>query len=442
MFAAIKAGYARTITYYVFAAPPTSAAYRHNANDPTLVLEEYQFTIGYGDETGLDDGFARVAGVAVGGRRLGDKQRGPKTRIDDEEKIKDAGDQMLRQLEALIANLDPLPPGSKIGIRMTYVRDTPPEYEPPFFEAAAPKPESLVETRAAADADADDNVNAVDCGQVDTRFHTMTLRWRDKRQAQACGGGDDATHAYGDITEKENVLPPAAPLASAAAAARLANERTPDLPSARSYPNDLPFESQADPEQDPVFRVPSVVQPRDGLKPTDLATTEARDYHYQHNSESRPFDSESQGVGFPPPTRAPPPGISRAAPKTQNTGSVGLSMSRDHNRKSLSKPKRSPSSPFGTLGSGKKAKQTQAGSFSFGDAPTGSQFSRESLGGVLFGKQLMFGGGFWSPIRCVHGSGNGNGNGTQNSKERPRFDFDAKRNASAPEAAWKKTLRG
>jgi len=141
VFAAIKAGYARTITYYVFAAPPTSAAYRHNANDPTLVLEEYQFTIGYGDETGLDDGFARVAGVAVGGRRLGDKQRGPKTRVDDEEKIKDAGDQMLRQLEALIANLDPLPPGSKIGIRMTYVRDTPPEYEPPFFEAAAPKPE-------------------------------------------------------------------------------------------------------------------------------------------------------------------------------------------------------------------------------------------------------------------------------------------------------------
>jgi|TARA_B110000977_G_scaffold138503_1_gene175852 hypothetical protein len=457
VFAAIKAKYARTITYYVMA-PELSPT-----DDSEIVLEEYQFTIKYdSDDSGKDD--ATVEEVAVRGTSKDSK----KTLLDDEENIKDAGDQMLRQLEVLISNLDPLPEGAKIGIRMAYVENVPPEYEPPFFEAAAPPSD----TNALADAE------AFDCGSVETRFHTIALRWKT--------GGRDGEEDVG-VQEKENThVALRGTKGDNTAAAQVPDENTnavvastkalagadanledgkpplakqnqkkhpppvfhPPLPGPRSYPNDLPFESQAEPG------------------PSDMP----RDYHYQSEpqTQSEP-QSESQGGGE---LRGFSDALAMRAPALRQpshlTGSIGLSMSQGGGRRDPTSSKRSPSSPFGTLGSGFK-KQKQSTSFSFGNndggaSVGGSQFSRESLGGVLFGRGGntnfgngsggfgggfgSFGGGFGSPIRRGTRGSVGNDTG--------HFDFDAARVSAAadnknaktrkgfpstPEAPWKKRLR-
>ena len=138
------------------------------------VLEEYAFTIRYGEQTGAGDEqtgdiFENVS-VRAGRRGISRKTAwgaSPSaSSLDDEEKIKDAGDQMLRQLEALIEHLEPAPSGSRIGIRLTYVDATPPEYEPPFFESVEPTHGTI--------GDGDERR---DCGAVETRFHALSLRW-------------------------------------------------------------------------------------------------------------------------------------------------------------------------------------------------------------------------------------------------------------------------
>ena len=146
VFAAVKA-VARTITYYIVGPPDVracvasedaaDAADERKSSHPRdesevdddereRVLEEYAFTIRYGEQTGAGD----VAGdifenVSVRAGRRGISRKtawgaSPSaSSLDDEEKIKDAGDQMLRQLEALIERLEPAPNGSRIGIRLT-----------------------------------------------------------------------------------------------------------------------------------------------------------------------------------------------------------------------------------------------------------------------------------------------------------------------------------
>ena len=198
VFAAVKAKYARTITYYIVGPPDVracvasedaaDAADERKSSHPRdeseadddereRVLEEYAFTIRYGDQTGAGESpagdiFENVS-VRAGRRGVSRKTAwgaSPSaSSLDDEEKIKDAGDQMLRQLEALIEHLDPAPSGSKIGIRLTYVDSTPPEYEPPFFES--------VEPSRTGDGTFESTAERRDCGGVETRFHALSLRW-------------------------------------------------------------------------------------------------------------------------------------------------------------------------------------------------------------------------------------------------------------------------
>jgi hypothetical protein len=288
VFAAVKAKYARTITYYVVGPPSVAAKGERggdengadfsekgdsfeDADDETeRVLEEYAFTIRYGDETSPADAAAAgpagdvfenvsVRATTKTSRRLdasvsGGRERGVRasSSLDDEEKIKDAGDQMLRQLEALIEHLDPVPVGSRIGIRLTYVDATPPEYEPPFFES--------VEPSGNAEHGLKFRGEQTECGSVETRFHALSLRWT------GLAGADQDLAEDGAADLEANL-----PLDAKRKASAL-------------FP--FPFESQPEPEPEPVV--------------------ECRDYHYLSQSEPQ-LDSESQGLGAARgPARSPP----------------------------------------------------------------------------------------------------------------------------------------
>jgi hypothetical protein len=344
VFAAVKAKYARTITYYVVGPPDVrarvasedaaDAADERKSSHPRdeseadddereRVLEEYAFTIRYGEQTGAGD----VAGdifenVSVRAGRRGISRKtawgaSPSaSSLDDEEKIKDAGDQMLRQLEALIEHLEPAPNGSRIGIRLTYVDATPPEYEPPFFESVEPMHGTI--------GDGDERR---DCGAVETRFHALSLRWtRRIASADRDGAGADDPGAretrvrHAGAAENDGAEPQGA--------RRKASALVP-----------FPFESQPEPEPEPA--------------------AECRDYHYLSQSEPQP-DSESPGLDAAAPA-GPPPKIGWAdgfanGPAFSLTGSLSLS--------------RAPPSPFKPVGGGSRGAGRGAGdsaaSFSFG----------------------------------------------------------------------------
>ena len=239
VFAAVKAKYARTITYYVVGPPSVAAKGERggdengadfsekgdsfeDADDETeRVLEEYAFTIRYGDETSPADAAAAgpagdvlenvsVRATTKTSRRLdasvsGGRERGPRasSSLDDEEKIKDAGDQMLRQLEALIEHLDPVPVGSRIGIRLTYVDATPPEYEPPFFESVEPSGNAEHRLKFRGEQ--------TECGSVETRFHSLSLKWTGLAGADqdlAEDGADDEANLPLDAKRKASALFP------------------------------------------------------------------------------------------------------------------------------------------------------------------------------------------------------------------------------------------
>ena len=395
VFAAVKAKYARTITYYVVGPPSVAAKGERggdengadfsekgdsfeDADDETeRVLEEYAFTIRYGDETSPADAAAagpagdvfenvsvrattktsRLDASVSGGRERGVRAS---SSLDDEEKIKDAGDQMLRQLEALIEHLDPVPVGSRIGIRLTYVDATPPEYEPPFFES--------VEPSGNAEHGLKFRGEQTECGSVETRFHALSLRWT------GLAGADQDLAEDGAADLEANL-----PLDAKRKASAL-------------FP--FPFESQPEPEPEPVV--------------------ECRDYHYLSQSEPQ-LDSESQGLGAARgPARSPPrigwadgfaggPANGRATgpglgpgpgpgPAFSLTGSLPLS--------------RAPSSPFTPVGGGSRGAGRRAGdsaaSFSFGGGGSvgGSQASLGANASLGFGGFGGFGGGgFGSPIR-------------------------------------------
>ena len=396
VFAAVKAKYARTITYYVVGPPSVAAKGERggdengadfsekgdsfeDADDETeRVLEEYAFTIRYGDETSPADAAAAgpagdvfenvsVRATTKTSRRLdasvsGGRERGVRasSSLDDEEKIKDAGDQMLRQLEALIEHLDPVPVGSRIGIRLTYVDATPPEYEPPFFES--------VEPSGNAEHGLKFRGEQTECGSVETRFHALSLRWT------GLAGADQDLAEDGAADLEANL-----PLDAKRKASAL-------------FP--FPFESQPEPEPEPVV--------------------ECRDYHYLSQSEPQ-LDSESQGLGAARgPARSPPrigwaDGFAGGAangratapgpgpgpgpgPAFSLTGSLPLS--------------RAPSSPFTPVGGGSRGAGRRAGdsaaSFSFGGGGSvgGSQASLGANASLGFGGFGGFGGGgFGSPIR-------------------------------------------
>ena len=396
VFAAVKAKYARTITYYVVGPPSVAAKGERggdengadfsekgdsfeDADDETeRVLEEYAFTIRYGDETSPADAAAAgpagdvfenvsVRATTKTSRRLdasvsGGRERGPRasSSLDDEEKIKDAGDQMLRQLEALIEHLDPVPVGSRIGIRLTYVDATPPEYEPPFFESVEPSGNAEHRLKFRGEQ--------TECGSVETRFHALSLRWT------GLAGADQDLAEDGAADLEANL-----PLDAKRKASAL-------------FP--FPFESQPEPEPEPVV--------------------ECRDYHYLSQSEPQ-LDSESQGLGAPRgPARSPPrigwadgfaggsangratapgPGPGPGpGPAFSLTGSLPLS--------------RAPSSPFTPVGGGSRGAGRRAGdsaaSFSFGGGGSvgGSQASLGANASLGFGGFGGFGGGgFGSPIR-------------------------------------------
>jgi hypothetical protein len=392
VFAAVKAKYARTITYYVVGPPSVAAKGERggdengadfsekgdsfeDADDETeRVLEEYAFTIRYGDETSPADAAAAgpagdvfenvsVRATTKTSRRLdasvsGGRERGVRasSSLDDEEKIKDAGDQMLRQLEALIEHLDPVPVGSRIGIRLTYVDATPPEYEPPFFES--------VEPSGNAEHGLKFRGEQTECGSVETRFHALSLKWT------GLAGADQDLAEDGAADLEANL-----PLDAKRKASAL-------------FP--FPFESQPEPEPEPVV--------------------ECRDYHYLSQSEPQ-LDSESQGLGAARgPARSPPrigwadgfaggPANGRATapgpgpgPAFSLTGSLPLS--------------RAPSSPFTPVGGGSRGAGRRAGdsaaSFSFGGGGSvgGSQASLGANASLGFGGFGGFGGGgFGSPIR-------------------------------------------
>jgi hypothetical protein len=392
VFAAVKAKYARTITYYVVGPPSVAAKGERggdengadfsekgdsfeDADDETeRVLEEYAFTIRYGDETSPADAAAAgpagdvfenvsVRATTKTSRRLdasvsGGRERGVRasSSLDDEEKIKDAGDQMLRQLEALIEHLDPVPVGSRIGIRLTYVDATPPEYEPPFFES--------VEPSGNAEHGLKFRGEQTECGSVETRFHALSLKWT------GLAGADQDLAEDGAADLEANL-----PLDAKRKASAL-------------FP--FPFESQPEPEPEPVV--------------------ECRDYHYLSQSEPQ-LDSESQGLGAARgPARSPPrigwaDGFAGGAangratapgpgpgPAFSLTGSLPLS--------------RAPSSPFTPVGGGSRGAGRRAGdsaaSFSFGGGGSvgGSQASLGANASLGFGGFGGFGGGgFGSPIR-------------------------------------------
>ena len=388
VFAAVKARYARTITYSVVAPNDDDDDGDDGDDDDERVLEEYAFTIRYGEETGaaasgdasaLDAVSVDTVSVRAGGRTVSATDAPAKRQkawnashhplpssLDDEEKIKDAGDQMLRQLEALIEHLDPAPSGSKIGIRLTYVDSTPPEYEPPFFES--------VEPSRTGDGTFESTAERRDCGGVETRFHALSLRWTGLAGAER----RDAARADGERARRT----------------RVAEKDAEKAPEKALFP--FPFESQPEPEPEP--------------------ESEPRDYHYLSQSEPQ-LDSESPGLDAArgPAGRSPPrigwadgfangrangsvaaadpasalPAPPGLGPAFSLTGSIPLS--------------RSPSSPFKPVGGGSRGKAGRragdsAASFSFGGG--GSQASLGANASLGFGGFGGFGGGgFGSPIR-------------------------------------------
>ena len=424
VFAAVKAKYARTITYYVVGPPDVRADVRaseellddaaderessHESSydeseadddERERVLEEYAFTIRYGDQTGAGDEqtgdiFENVS-VRAGRRGVSRKTAwgaSPSaSSLDDEEKIKDAGDQMLRQLEALIEHLEPAPSGSRIGIRLTYVDATPPEYEPPFFESVEP-------TRGTI-GDGDERR---DCGAVETRFHALSLRW-----TRRIAGADRDGAGADDPGARETRVRHAGAAENDGAEPQEARRKASALVP-------FPFESQPEPEPEPA--------------------AECRDYHYLSQSEPQP-DSESPGLDAAAPA-GPPPRIGWAdgfanGPAFSLTGSLSLS--------------RAPPSPFKPVGGGSRGAGRGAGdsaaSFSFGGRASSLGGSQASLGanaslgfggfGGLGGLGGLGGGGFGSPIR----------RGTAAAAEKLATGKRAGAFPTPPSTPWRKRLR-
>ena len=115
VFAAIKAKYAKSITFYI--ADP-----ERGACGEEVILEEYVFNVRYGEHP--DDPEVDLEGPGVDKRKL--------RHLDDERAIKDAANAMIRNLCSIMATLDPAPEGRAFGVKLSYFDHVPAEYEPPF----------------------------------------------------------------------------------------------------------------------------------------------------------------------------------------------------------------------------------------------------------------------------------------------------------------------
>ena len=146
---ALKKKYAKTITFYV--ADPVLSP-----EDEETVLEEYVFKVRYGARNGevaLDDITVRRGGVGDGKENVsgidGDnlnnnnvivastdaEKRATTTvtatrharssrRLDDEDYIRSAAQQMIRHLCSLMHNLEPMPTDRRFSMKLTYTDDT------------------------------------------------------------------------------------------------------------------------------------------------------------------------------------------------------------------------------------------------------------------------------------------------------------------------------
>lgn len=161
VFAAIKAKYAKSITFYIADPEP-------GACGEEVILEEYVFNVRYGEHP--DDPEVDLEGPGVDKRKL--------RHLDDERAIKDAANAMIRNLCSIMATLDPAPEGRAFGVKLSYFDHVPAEYEPPFFEAADPRATRFLDP--AADPEHHDRPEPVECfvGRVETRHHRMNLSMR------------------------------------------------------------------------------------------------------------------------------------------------------------------------------------------------------------------------------------------------------------------------
>ena len=145
---ALKKKYAKTIIFYV--ADPVLSP-----EDEETVLEEYVFKVRYGARNGevaLDDITVRRGGVGDGKENVsginGDnlnnnviaastdaEKRATTTvtatrharssrRLDDEDYIRSAAQQMIRHLCSLMHNLEPMPTDRRFSMKLTYTDDT------------------------------------------------------------------------------------------------------------------------------------------------------------------------------------------------------------------------------------------------------------------------------------------------------------------------------
>ena len=159
VFAAVKAKFAKSVTFYIAEAEP-------RPDGEETILEEYVFNVRYGDKA---DDPAQLDGVTVrdgSGRSVAEANVRSRRHLDDEEHVRRAAGALIRRLCSMMGTLEPTDERHRFGIKLAYYSHTPDEYQPPFFEAVDPVASTFKPSW-----------NAL-VGKVETRHHRMDLSIR------------------------------------------------------------------------------------------------------------------------------------------------------------------------------------------------------------------------------------------------------------------------
>jgi len=176
---AIERGYLRSVSFVI----------ARDGKDE--VVEEYKFNVKYGarGEIALD-GVEQIVS-----QRDGASEHTGKTmrmeRLSDAKYIKKAAVSMTRCLVSLVQTLEAIPESSTFQMHLSYVPNTPADYQPPFFEAANGAKEPTWERTPFS----------MSVGKVETQHHALSLRVKSVLDPAIEGESDETGKATGGSSQ-------------------------------------------------------------------------------------------------------------------------------------------------------------------------------------------------------------------------------------------------
>lgn len=397
VFAAVKAKFAKSVTFYIAEAEP-------GPDGEEVILEEYVFNVRYGDKA---DDPAQLDGVTVrdgSGRSVAEANVRSRRHLDDEEHVRRAAGALIRRLCSMMGTLEPTDERHRFGIKLAYYPHTPDEYQPPFFEAVDPVASAF-----------NPSWNAL-VGKVETRHHRMDLSIRTVLISDEIPEGDpDGDRARREDRENEAPRADRDPVPSPAPAP--APSTAPEAPrstGASDAPcaNPSPTAAHAEP-RDVADAAPARVF-------AETPAFDEEDYHYAVADSQQPPEPD---FSPPAPSLDPDASVRRLVADWIGSRAPGARVD------AISAVDAFPDVPFKTLDSallelsrtgalrargdgtyamasssqGVVAAAADLSLGGFAPAREGSREVRASAGGVAFGSSVSLGGASGKPPRSPFG---------------------------------------